>query len=103
MRVGFDNGTVHPRSEPKIVRINDEPPQAASLAGRYFAGSGTRGSRLRGVRVATAALGCPSSAVRLSLCWLSAESARRLTVSSKLSYTREGAVRADAPQPGFDR
>jgi hypothetical protein len=33
--MGFDNGAVDAAGEPEIIRVEDQPPQRASLAGDF--------------------------------------------------------------------
>src|SRR5215469_8537522 len=105
MRMRFDNGSVHARSESEIIRIYDQPSQAASLAG---------GVNRRALAHIISSKSCGDS--RFGYSSSEARPLRHrsktvginsfrhsLTDSPKLSYTRKGAVRADAPQPGSDR
>lgn len=103
--MSFNNGSVHSRGESKIVRINDQPPQGESLAGSEK--EVTSDSDVSEMFVWTA----PPSATRgarLDFCSVGRRRGvniyqLRLTVSPRLSYTRGGAVRADAPHAIFDR
>jgi hypothetical protein len=65
----FDNSAVHARSESEVVRVDDEPPQAVSLAGGEKAACTFESSR-RG--------------------WAARNSeARRLTSFSAATYTQQ--------------
>ena len=73
MRVSLDDGAVYAGGESEVVRVYDEAPQGASVAG------------VKGLVVNRG-----SRCLDISVWW-------GLTDFSAVTYTREGAVRADAP------
>jgi hypothetical protein len=106
--MGFDDGSVDPGSESEIVRIYDQTPHAASLAGPKKQKSSSAPScmhrKCKRMDVGTAALGCPSGTARQLLqCQRHSEQSLCLTDFSCLAYTRNGAVHADAPPQNSGR
>ena len=73
--VGLDDGPVYAGGESEIIRIDDQPPHPASLAGA---------KHVERLHVETAASGCPSSEARLGARSLPAFSSRRVYSKSAM-------------------
>ena len=79
--VRLQNAPVHARSQPEVIRINNEPPHAESLAGKAASGSGKLDTRV--------ILSGAHSAKNLhpGLRWFAQRDARSLTRISRRLYT----------------